>query len=37
MKAVITLICFCILIFSWHPASLIVAFLVLLLMDQDDK
>ena len=37
MKSVIALICCCILIFSWNPASLIVALLVLILMNQDEK
>ena len=37
MKTVIALICIGILIFSWNPASLVVAVLVLFLMNQNDK
>src|SRR5664279_1370744 len=37
MKSVIALICIGILIFSWNPASLIVALLVLIVVNQDDK
>ena len=37
MKTVITLICIGTLIFSWHPASLIVALLVLIVLNQDEN
>jgi hypothetical protein len=37
MKSVIALICIGILIFSWNPASLIVALLVLILINQDEN
>ena len=37
MKSVIALICIGILIFSWNPTSLIVALLVLIVLNQDDK
>ncbi len=37
MKTLIWLICIGTLLCSWHPASLIVAFLALLLLDREDK
>jgi hypothetical protein len=37
MRAVIGLICCCILIFLWNPVPLLVALLVLIVMNQKDK